>query len=146
MIDELFDRNAAWALDKARADPGDFRRLAAQQTPRFLWIGCSDSRAPANEIVVLDPGELFVHRNIANVMHTGDAGRGLIGKIAVTVCASIPVIVAAGAAFEDAWIDYAGRGAHRLTSADDIEDWCVRPAAGLSPAGVVAAEPASEAA
>jgi len=72
MIDELFDRNAAWALAKTRTDPTYFRRLAAQQAPRFLWIGCSDSRVPANEIVGLDPGELFVHRNIANVMHTGD--------------------------------------------------------------------------
>jgi carbonic anhydrase len=72
MIDELFDRNAAWALAKTRTDPTYFRRLAAQQAPRFLWIGCSDSRVPANEIVGMDPGELFVHRNIANVMHTGD--------------------------------------------------------------------------
>jgi carbonic anhydrase len=71
-IDDLFDRNASWAIGKTRDDPGYFRRLAAQQAPRFLWIGCSDSRVPANEIVGLDPGELFVHRNVANVMHTGD--------------------------------------------------------------------------
>ncbi len=71
-LDELFDNNAGWALSKTKADPGYFRRLAGQQAPRFLWIGCSDSRVPANEIVGLDPGELFVHRNIANVMHTGD--------------------------------------------------------------------------
>jgi len=72
VIDELFDRNAAWALSKTRSDPTYFRRLAMLQAPRFLWIGCSDSRVPANEIVGLDPGELFVHRNIANVLHTGD--------------------------------------------------------------------------
>lgn len=72
VIDELFHRNAAWALTKTRSDPTYVRRLATQQTPRFLWIGCSDSRVPANEIVGLDPGELFVHRNIADVMHTGD--------------------------------------------------------------------------
>lgn len=71
-IDALFDRNVAWAIGKTRQDPGYFRRLAGQQTPRFLWIGCSDSRVPANEVVGLDPGELFVHRNIANVVHTGD--------------------------------------------------------------------------
>lgn len=71
-MDALFDRNVGWAITKTRQDPGYFRRLAAQQAPRFLWIGCSDSRVPANEIVGLDPGELFVHRNIANVMHTGD--------------------------------------------------------------------------
>lgn len=71
-IDDLFDRNVAWAIAKTRQDPTYFRRLAGQQTPRFLWIGCSDSRVPANEIVGLDPGDLFVHRNIANIMHTGD--------------------------------------------------------------------------
>jgi carbonic anhydrase len=71
-IDTLFDSNVGWAIAKTRQDPTYFRRLAALQAPRFLWIGCSDSRVPANEIVGLDPGELFVHRNIANVMHTGD--------------------------------------------------------------------------
>ncbi len=72
MIDELFYANVAWSLSKTKDDPGYFRRLAAQQAPRYLWIGCSDSRVPANEIVGLDPGELFVHRNIANVVHTSD--------------------------------------------------------------------------
>jgi carbonic anhydrase len=72
VIDELFDANVAWSLSKTREDPEFFRRLAAQQSPRYLWIGCSDSRVPANEIVGLDPGELFVHRNIANVVHTSD--------------------------------------------------------------------------
>jgi carbonic anhydrase len=72
MIDELFDQNVAWAIAKTRDDPDYFRRLAGQQAPQHLWIGCSDSRVPANEIVGLDPGELFVHRNVANVVHTGD--------------------------------------------------------------------------
>lgn len=72
MIDNLFDANVAWSISKTRDDPGYFRRLAAQQAPKYLWIGCSDSRVPANEIVGLDPGELFVHRNIANVVHTSD--------------------------------------------------------------------------
>jgi carbonic anhydrase len=72
MIDDLFDRNVAWSLAKTKSDPGFFRRLAAQQSPRYLWIGCSDSRVPANEVVGLDPGELFVHRNVANLVHTGD--------------------------------------------------------------------------
>ncbi len=71
-IQALFDRNVDGAIAKTRQEPGYFRRLSALQEPRFLWIGCSDSRVPANEIVGLDPGELFVHRNIANVMHTGD--------------------------------------------------------------------------
>ena len=72
MIDELFERNVAWALERTRSDPDFFRRLAEQQTPRHLWIGCSDSRVPANDIVGLDPGEVFVHRNVANIVHTGD--------------------------------------------------------------------------
>lgn len=72
MIDDLFDRNVAWAIAKTRSDPDYFRRLAEQQAPQYLWLGCSDSRVPANEIVGLDPGELFVHRNLANVVHTGD--------------------------------------------------------------------------
>jgi carbonic anhydrase len=67
----LFDRNLAWAERVTARDPGFFTRLAKQQNPEFLWIGCSDSRVPANEIVDLDPGELFVHRNVANVVvHT----------------------------------------------------------------------------
>lgn len=72
VLDELFDRNVAWAHEKTREDPGFFRRLAEQQSPRYLWIGCSDSRVPANDIVGLDPGEIFVHRNIANIVHTSD--------------------------------------------------------------------------
>ena len=67
MIDQLLSNNMAWASALVRADPQFFRRLSAQQAPEYLWIGCSDSRVPANEIVGLDPGELFVHRNIANL-------------------------------------------------------------------------------
>lgn len=67
----LFDNNRAWAHRMTSRDPDFFARLSAQQSPRFLWIGCSDSRVPANEIVGLLPGELFVHRNVANVVvHT----------------------------------------------------------------------------
>jgi carbonic anhydrase len=67
----LFESNRSWAASVTRRDPDFFRRLAAQQAPEFLWIGCSDSRVPANEIVDLLPGELFVHRNVANVVvHT----------------------------------------------------------------------------
>jgi carbonic anhydrase len=67
----LLDRNRAWAADVEARRPGFFRKLAAQQAPRYLWIGCADSRVPANDIVDLAPGELFVHRNVANVVvHT----------------------------------------------------------------------------
>ena len=72
MIDGLIVNNRAWAADKVRVDPAFFTRLVAQQSPQFLWIGCADSRVPANEIVGLDPGELFVHRNIANLATPGD--------------------------------------------------------------------------
>ena len=68
---DLFDNNRAWAARATARDPQFFARLAAQQAPQYLWIGCSDSRVPANEIVDLLPGELFVHRNVANVVvHT----------------------------------------------------------------------------
>ena len=70
-LDELFQNNRAWSQRIKRADPEFFQKLVRQQEPRYLWIGCSDSRVPANDIVGLLPGELFVHRNIANVVvHT----------------------------------------------------------------------------
>lgn len=70
-LQNLFDNNRQWAEGRVRLDPDFFARLSRQQAPRYLWIGCSDSRVPANEIVGLDSGELFVHRNVANVVvHT----------------------------------------------------------------------------
>ena len=71
LLPELFENNRRWAADRRAADPQFFARLAALQTPPYLWIGCADSRVPANDIVGLLPGELFVHRNVANVVvHT----------------------------------------------------------------------------
>jgi carbonic anhydrase len=70
-IEHLFANNQAWAAAKKAEDADFFARLSRQQKPKFLWIGCADSRVPANEIVGLMPGELFVHRNVANVVvHT----------------------------------------------------------------------------
>ena len=70
-LDHLFESNQAWARRIRQQDPQFFDKLSHQQSPAYLWIGCSDSRVPANEIVGLLPGELFVHRNIANlVVHT----------------------------------------------------------------------------
>ncbi|MCR5873526.1 carbonic anhydrase [Phenylobacterium sp. J426] len=73
MLEDLKANNRRWADRKISADPGFFKRLENQQAPEYLWIGCSDSRVPANEIVDLDPGELFVHRNVANLAPPQDA-------------------------------------------------------------------------
>ena len=67
-LSHLFDNNRAWADGIRTQDPGFFETLSRQQAPQYLWIGCSDSRVPANQITGLLPGEMFVHRNVANVM------------------------------------------------------------------------------
>jgi len=85
MLEHLIDNNRAWAERKVAADPGYFRRLVDQQAPDYLWIGCSDSRVPANEIVDLDPGELFVHRNVANLAPPQDANYLSVLQFAVDV-------------------------------------------------------------
>ncbi len=70
-LSELFEKNRVWSLQQLQEDPDYFQRLVKQQAPKYLWIGCSDSRVPANQITGLNPGEVFVHRNIANVIvHT----------------------------------------------------------------------------
>ncbi len=70
-LQHLFEKNKAWAERIRRQEPDFFLKLSRQQSPQYLWIGCADSRVPANEIVDLSPGELFVHRNVANiVVHT----------------------------------------------------------------------------
>jgi carbonic anhydrase len=71
-LDHLFTANRAWAARTERERPGFFTRLAQQQTPKYMWIGCADSRVPANEIMGLDPGEVFVHRNVANLVVHSD--------------------------------------------------------------------------
>lgn len=71
-INDLFAHNRAWAAQMERERPGFFTSLTKQQKPKFMWIGCSDSRVPANQITGLDPGEVFVHRNVANVIVHSD--------------------------------------------------------------------------
>jgi carbonic anhydrase len=71
-LDELFESNRRWAADIERRTPGFFTKLLKQQTPQYLWIGCADSRVPANEILGLLPGDVFVHRNVANVVVHSD--------------------------------------------------------------------------
>ncbi len=85
MLDDLKQKNKAWAARMTAVDPGFFKRLAVQQAPEYLWIGCSDSRVPANEIVDLDPGELFVHRNVANLAPPQDANYLSVLQFAVDV-------------------------------------------------------------
>jgi carbonic anhydrase len=83
--DELFERNRTWAAAMVAEDPTFFKMLAAQQSPEYLWIGCSDSRVPANELLGLAPGELFVHRNIANVVVHSDLNCLTVLQFAIDV-------------------------------------------------------------
>jgi carbonic anhydrase len=85
VLDDLKENNRAWAARMVSADPNFFRRLERQQAPRYLWIGCSDSRVPANTIVGLDPGELFVHRNVGNLASPQDANYLSVLQFAVDV-------------------------------------------------------------
>ncbi|MFW6077814.1 MAG: carbonic anhydrase [Hyphomicrobiales bacterium] len=85
MLDHLKANNRAWAERMVSADADYFKRLVRQQGPEYLWIGCSDSRVPANEIVDLDPGELFVHRNVANLAPPQDANYLSVLQFAVDV-------------------------------------------------------------
>src|SRR3974390_514955 len=85
MLDHLKANNRAWAQRKVSADADFFKRLERQQAPEYLWIGCADSRVPANEIVGLDPGELFVHRNVGNLAPPQDANYLSVLQFAVEV-------------------------------------------------------------
>ncbi len=90
---DLFENNRRWAQGVLQKDPGFFRRLSHQQSPRFLWIGCADSRVPANEIVGLLPGEIFVHRNVANLVVDGDLNCLSVLQFAVDVLRVEHIIV-----------------------------------------------------
>ncbi len=82
---ELLDGNKLWAAERKRSDPEFFTRLQGQQAPNYLWIGCSDSRVPANVITGLDPGAVFVHRNVANLVNPGDLNCLSVLQFAVDV-------------------------------------------------------------
>jgi carbonic anhydrase len=92
-IPELFANNRRWAENQLARDPDFFRRLSEQQSPRYLWIGCSDSRVPANEIIGLPPGDVFVHRNIANVVVHSDLNCLSVLQFAIDVLRVSDVIV-----------------------------------------------------
>lgn len=92
-LTKLFDNNRAWAAGRIKQDPRFFTRLCSIQSPRYLWIGCADSRVPANEIVGLDPGELFVHRNIANIVRADDFNCLAVLQYAVEVLRVTDIII-----------------------------------------------------
>src|SRR4030095_13283273 len=92
-LKRLFERNRAWAKSVKERDPEFFSRLAKQQAPEYLWIGCSDARVPANELMNLAPGELFVHRNIANLVHNIDINLMSVLEYAVGVLKVRHIIV-----------------------------------------------------
>jgi carbonic anhydrase len=92
-LTHLFESNRAWSERIRRSDPEFFPRLSRQQRPRYLWIGCADSRVPANEIVDLAPGELFVHRNLANVVVHSDLNCLSVMQFAVEVLKVEHIIV-----------------------------------------------------
>jgi len=92
-LPRLFQNNQRWASETTQADPTFFQRLAVQHAPDFLWIGCSDSRVPANEIVGLLPGELFVHRNVANIVVHSDMNCLSVIQYAVEVLKTGHIIV-----------------------------------------------------
>jgi carbonic anhydrase len=92
-LDHLFDNNRNWAGQIREQDPGFFQKLARQQSPTYLWIGCSDSRVPANQIVGLAPGELFVHRNVANLVVHADLNCLSVMQFAVEILRVRHIIV-----------------------------------------------------
>lgn len=93
MIEKLLEHNKEWAAARVKEDPHYFSRLTGLQAPRYLWIGCSDSRVPANVITGLEPGEVFVHRNVANVLHPGDLNGLSVLQYAVEVLKVGDIIV-----------------------------------------------------
>lgn len=92
-LKDLFERNRRWAEEITQKNPGFFSQLSEQQAPQYLWIGCSDSRVPANQIVDLPPGEVFVHRNIANVVVNTDLNCLSVIQYAVEVLKVKHVVV-----------------------------------------------------
>ena len=139
-LDDLFEKNRDWATSVKTSDPDFFEKLAAQQNPEYLWIGCSDSRVPANQIVGLLPGEIFVHRNVANIVVHTDFNCLTVLQYAVEVLKVKHVIVVGhygcggiAAAYEDAdngladnWLrnikDVYHRNRARIDVLDDEEE------------------------
>jgi len=133
LFDELLANNQRWVAQRLAEDPQFFSRLSAVQTPDMLWIGCSDSRVPANQITGLQPGEIFVHRNIANVVPREDVNSASVIQYAVAVLKVRHIVVCGHygcggvqAAFNDhledpleIWIEHIRR--IRTTHNDELE-------------------------
>ena len=137
MLEALKANNLAWSQAKRRADPDFFSRLERQQSPAYLWIGCSDSRVPANDIVGLDPGELFVHRNVANLAPPQDANYLSVLQFAVEVLKVRHVLVVGhyGCGGVKAALDDERHGLidHWLHPIRDIAEAHIAELAGLTP-------------
>src|ERR1700704_583894 len=138
-LDELLAGNREWAAGVLRADAGFFQRLESMQAPRYLWIGCSDSRVPANEITGTDPGEVFVHRNVANLVVHSDLNCLSVMQYAVEVLGVEEIVVCGHL---DCGGVVAALGARRLGL---IDNWLrhVQDVA-HEHAGLLAAAPAAE--
>ena len=126
-LDKLFESNRAWADTVKTDDPEFFEKLAAQQHPDYLWIGCSDSRVPANQIVGLMPGEVFVHRNVANVVVHTDLNCLTVMQYAVEVLKVKHIIVVAASKLHSrtaimAW-QITGCGTSRISSFVTRKSW-----------------------
>lgn len=130
MLTDLLDHNVAWATGKLRDDPDYFQRLSGLQQPDYLWIGCSDSRVPANVITGLEPGEVFVHRNVANLVHRGDLNLLSVLEFAVETLGVKHIIVCGhyGCGGVRAAMDGHRHGIidHWLQPIRDIADHCDR--------------------
>lgn len=119
MISKLLDNNLSWAAGKTHDDPHYFLRLSEGQRPEYLWIGCSDSRVPANEVVGMQPGELFVHRNVANLAPIGDLNLMAVLQFAIESLEVRHIIVCGhyGCGGIRAAMDNAPQGPRSLASA-----------------------------
>jgi carbonic anhydrase len=128
MIEALLEHNRRWARGKIEEDPDYFARLSALQRPEYLWIGCSDSRVPANVITGLEPGEVFVHRNVANLVHRADLNLLSVLEFAVETLEVKHVIVCGhfGCGGVRAALDGQRHGVidHWLQPVRDVADAC----------------------
>ncbi|KQP80267.1 carbonate dehydratase [Methylobacterium sp. Leaf117] len=143
-LDEIFANNRGWAARRVSDDPAFFTRLSKEQSPRYMWIGCSDSRVPANEIIGVEPGEVFVHRNIANLVVHSDLNCLSALEYAVEVleiahillvghygCGGVQAVAEKrSAGLVDNWLrhieDIAFKHAAWIDTAIDDEDRCAR--------------------